>query len=182
MCTMLCFKTVCDIPGARVTFDSIMSKDIILQLQDGHKYVFKQFQNGLYYYDTLNVDHNQYSKADLTDYLQLQTAKSNKQYFTTAEIKGADMSRKYQEYFFYPGTKTFQHYVRNNLINNCSITTDDVTRAELIYGPPVPYIEETMTRSTPPIHNKIEKIPLPPAVAQHHLKNFFSNRFLLRQW
>ena len=145
MGTILSFKTVCEIPGAHVTFDSKASTDIILQLQGGSKYIFKQFQNGLYYYDTINVNHNQYSKAELTDYIQLQTVKSNKQYFTTSKLKGADASRKYQEYLFYPGTKTFKHYVRNNLINNCSITVDDVNRAELIYGPPVPYLEGTMT-------------------------------------
>ena len=80
------------------------------------------------------------------------TFTNNKQYFTHDEIKRADLSRKYQEYLFYPGTKTLTKYVANNLINNSQITVDDVNRGELIYGPPVPYIQGHMTRKKPPMH------------------------------
>jgi hypothetical protein len=43
-----------------------------------------------------------------------------------------------------------------------------VNRAELIYGPPVPYLQGHMVRLRPQTHNKIQKIPLPPMIAQHH--------------
>ena len=78
MGTILCFKTVCDIPGARVTFDSSSSTDIVLLLRDGTTILFKQFQNGLYYHDTSTVTHNDYSNNSLSNYIALQTVKSNK--------------------------------------------------------------------------------------------------------
>lgn len=61
-----------------------------------------------------------------------------------------------------------KHYVNENLINNCNITADDINRAELVYGPAVPYIQGHMTRKRPLVHNKVEKIPLPPMIAKHH--------------
>ena len=79
------------------------------------------------------------------------------------------MSRKFQEYLHYPGTATLKNYVSNNFLTNCAVTADDVNRAELIYGPPVPYLEGHMVRHKSPIHEKIEKIPLPLMVAKHHL-------------
>ena len=63
----------------------------------------------------------------------------------------------------------FKNYVSNNLTTNCAVTTDDMNRAELMYGPAVPFLEGRMVRHKPLIHNNIEKIPLPPMVAAHHL-------------
>ena len=54
-------------------------------------------------------------------------------------------------------------------MNNCAITADDVNRAEAIYGSPVPYLQGHMVRRKPQVHEKIEKVPLPPMIAQHHL-------------
>ena len=62
-----------------------------------------------------------------------------------------------QEYLYYPGTKTLEHYVSQNLITNCEITADNVNRSELIYGTPVPYLQGHMVRRKPPTHEKIEK-------------------------
>ena len=109
------------------------------------------------------------TKDSVTHYSLLQTVTENKSYFTPHEIKGADTSRKLQEYLYYPSTKTFKSYVTDNLMINCNITADHVNRAELIYGPPVPYLEGHMVRRRPQTHDKIEKIPLPPMIAEHHL-------------
>ena len=65
---------------------------------------------------------------DRTDYSMLQTVKNNKQYFTNNEIKGADLSRKYQEYLFYPGTKLLAKYVAVNIITSSEIIVDNVNR------------------------------------------------------
>ena len=61
--------------------------------------------------------------------------------------------------------KKSKNYVNKNLINNCAITVDDINRAELSYGTPVPYLQGHMVRHKPPIHNNdIEKILLPPMI------------------
>ena len=155
MATILSFKTVSAIPGARLHLDTDNSLDITLTLHDGRVMTFKQFQNGLYYYDTTLDLHK--TKPLLENYSLLQTVTANKSYFTRQEIKGADTSRKIQEYLYYPGQTTYKDYVSSNLLNNCPITADDVSRAEVIYGPPVPYLKGHMIRHKPPIHNKIEK-------------------------
>ena len=101
---------------------------------------------------------NNTTNSPVTNYSMLQTVSNDKKYFTRDEIKEADLSRTYQEYLFYPGTKPLNKNVANNLINNSTVTVDDVNREEIIYGQPVPYIQGHMTRTKPPIHDKIEKL------------------------
>ena len=156
MANILSFKSVAEIPGARIVMDTKSGPSIFVHLKDGPTYEFKQFNNGLYYFDT-SVALNDKNKPSVTNYSLLQTVTNNKQYFTHDEIKRADLSRKYQEYLFYPGTKSLSKYVANNLITNSEITVDDVNRGELIYGPLVPYLQGHMVRTKPPIHDKIEK-------------------------
>ena len=84
-------------------------------------------------------------------------------------MKGADTSKKIKEYLHHPSANTFKNYVQNNSINNCTVTPDDINRADIIYGPPVPYLQGHMVRRKHQVHDKIQKIPLPPMIAQHHL-------------
>ena len=42
-------------------------------------------------------------------------------------------------------------------MNSCAITTDDINRAEAIYGSPVPYFKGHMVRRKPQVHDKIVK-------------------------
>ena len=99
----------------------------------------------------------------------IQTVTDNKKYFSQQEIEGANTSRNYQEFLYYPGTVTFKDHVKDNLITNCEVIVDEVIRAELIHGPPVPYLEGHMTRKRPLIYERIENTPLPPMIAQNHL-------------
>ena len=157
MATILSLKTVSEIKGSRLTMDTAVTKGIELTLENGDSYTFNMYENGLYFFDTNNTDHFVKSKSQLSNYSLLQTVTDNKTYFSKQEIKGADTSRQIQEYLYYPGTKTLEHYISQNLITNCEITADDVNRAELIYGTPVPYLQGHMVRRKPPIHEKIEK-------------------------
>ena len=124
MATILSLKTVSAIPGARLHLDTATSTDITLTLSDGSIFIFKKSNNGLYFYDT-SVDLYK-PKPVLHNYSFLQTVTENKTYFSRQEIKGADTSRKLQEYLYYPGTTTYKDYVSNSQINNCVITPDDV--------------------------------------------------------
>ena len=60
-------------------------------------------------------------------------------------------------------------HVNQNLITNCKINADDINRAEIVYVPSEPHIEGHMVRKKPHIHEKIEKVPLPPMISTHHL-------------
>ena len=89
------------------------------------------------------------------------------------------MSRELQQDFHYPSTTTFKTYVKDSLINNCTINADDINRAEIMYGPAVTYTQGHMTRKRPPIRGKIEKVPLPPMIAQYHRTIALSMDFFL---
>ena len=98
MANILSLKTVSDIPGARLHLDTATNSDITLTLQDGRVIVFKQFKNGLYFYDTNVVPSK--TKPLSQNYSLIQTVDDNKSYFTRQEIKGVDTSRKLQEYLY----------------------------------------------------------------------------------
>ena len=169
MANILSFKTVANMEGTRITMDTRSGNSIHVFLSDGTKYEFKQYKNGLYYFDTNDkIKSIGKNKDSVINYSFLNTVQDNKEYFTNSEIKSADASRKYQEYLFFPSTKTLSKYVEKNMITNCGINVDDVNRGELIYGPPVPYVQGHMVRSKPQIHEKVEKIPLPLMIEQHH--------------
>ena len=111
MATILSFKSVSEIEGSRMTMDTNINKNITFISKDGTSYTFKQFENGLYFLDTDNAEHFIKTKTTLSNYSLLQTVADNKSYFTKQEIKGADTSRKLQEYLYYPSTNTFKTYV-----------------------------------------------------------------------
>ena len=170
MATILSLKSVSEIPGARITLDTDVSKNITLFLADGRTFVFEQYNSGLYYYDTKIPVESDKNNKELINYSFLNTVSNNKTYFTKQEIKGANTSRQIQEYLFFPSSTTLKKYVNNNLITNCKVNTDDINRAEIIYGPSEPYLEGHMVRRKPSIHDKIEKVPLPLIILQHHPK------------
>ena len=155
MANILSFWSVANMEGTRITMDTQFGNSIHVLLANGNKYEFKQYKNGLYYFDTQeNSSGNDKTKDQVINYLLLQTVQDNKEYFTSNEIKGADPSGKYQEYLFYPSTKTLSKYIETKLISNYKINTDDVNRGELIHGQLVPYVQGHMIRTKPPIHEK----------------------------
>ena len=93
MATILSLKSVANIPSARITMDTGESTDIILTLEDGRIFRFKQYRNGLYFFDTNTV--NNETNAQLSNYSLVHTVSDNKLYFSAQEIKGADASKKY---------------------------------------------------------------------------------------
>ena len=77
---------------------------------------------------------------------------------------------------------TVKGHVYQNLLRNYEITADNINRGELIYSPLELYVEGHIVRHKPLINNKIEKIPLPSIILEHHLDLalcmdfFFTNR------
>ena len=168
MANILSFKDVFAIPGVRITMDTAKEDAIVVTTEEGKVIRFKPYSNGLFYFDTKTHNNNNKSKESVTQYTIVQTVDSNKQFFTSNEIEGADVSRKYQEILYFPGTSTLKTYLRNNLINNSAVTVDDVNRAEIIYGPSIPNVQGQMTRYRPITHEKVTRVPLPPIIQQQH--------------
>ena len=85
MATILSLKTVSAIPGARLHLDTATNTDITLTLQDGRVMIFRQFKNGLYFYDTNLVLTK--TKALLQNYSLLQTVTENKSFLRVKKSK-----------------------------------------------------------------------------------------------
>ena len=135
---------------------------------------FMPFATGLYYYDTncapqvITKDEGETKpKSNVTHYSLLQTVNDNKQYFTDAEIKGAEKARLQQEHIGWPSDTFYAYILKNNLLINSEVTIDDHNRALHIFGPAKPLLQGEMVRMKP-TSNKIEKIPLPLPISQHH--------------
>ena len=77
----------------------------------------------------------------------------------------------------FPGTSTLKTYLQDNLINNSTVTVEDVNRANIIYGPSIPNIQGQMTRRRPITHEKLARVPLPPIIQQQHHKIALSMDF-----
>ena len=65
----------------------------------------------------------------------LSTVQANKEYYSESEIQGANNARLLQEQLAWPGTQTLKTYIKHSLINNNSVTIEDIDRANDIYGP-----------------------------------------------
>ena len=163
LANILSLSDVANLPGARLTMDTNIDRAILLHY-NGDTIQFKECRNGLYYYDT-NVIH---SKPVLSPYSLLNTVADNKLHYSQKEIKGADVARKIQASMGWPSSQSFKHMINNNLIRNCGITSDDVSRAERIYDLPPPILKGKSTRSKPPKVN-IHHTPLPLQIKERHV-------------
>ena len=58
MATILSFKEVADIPGARITKDTKQEIAMTVSLGNGRILKFKECESGLYFYDTEKKENN----------------------------------------------------------------------------------------------------------------------------
>ena len=66
------------------------------------------------------------------------TVTENKVGFTNQQIEDAKKARKlYHTTMGCPTIQNFKHILRQNIILNCPVTTEDVDNAEKIFGPDI---------------------------------------------
>ena len=165
---ILSFKKVNDLAGVTIKYDSEVERAIYVYFSCGKAIKFIEDARGLFYYDTKNADKH-IIKIPVNSYSFLsQTVESNKAKFTKAEILGADTSLSLQARCGWPSTTDFKKYVKNNLIDNCPINTDDIDRAITIYGQPTELLRGRHTRSNPGRSIHKTRIPLPSYIMTHH--------------
>ena len=146
LANILSLSDVANLPGARLTMDTEIEKAIVLHF-NGQQLKFQECSDGIYYWDTQSK-----SKTTVTNYSDLsftQTVHSNKQMYSRRDVQGADNARALQAKLGWPSTTKFIQIVDNNLLNNCTVTSEDINRATKIYGPPTPLLQGKMTRSKP---------------------------------
>ena len=150
--TILSIKDVASLPGCYMTMDTRQAREIVVSFEDGKpSYTFKECADGLYYYDTSNDTSSSNSiNAKVTPYMFLQTVEKNKIHYSKKDIAKADEARALQQRLGFPGTATLVSYLSQNMLSHTSVTTDDVHRGNLIYGPLPQLLKGKMTDSNRP--------------------------------
>jgi hypothetical protein len=108
----------------RVTYDSAASKAFVLHKSDGSERQFEQANSGLFYMDT-----EQTSNTVLVN-----TVEENKSKYTERDYQRALVARRLQNTIRHKSTADLLHIVKENLLKNCPVTTDDIMVAEDILG------------------------------------------------
>lgn len=126
---------------------------------------FLEHPSGLYVYKS-----NNRTNEDVTGYYTLvSTVAAQKKLFSRREIKSADAARELYRKIGRPDEVEFQQILKNNLIRNCPVTTDDAKRALLIYGPDIAVLKGKTTRSAAaPQAPTFVATPIPAPILEHH--------------
>jgi hypothetical protein len=69
--------------------------------------------------------------------------------FSKKQIVQAKTARDFQTKMGHPSTQDLKSMIKLNLIANCPVTTEDVDRAETIFGPSLPILKGKTTRQSP---------------------------------
>ena len=169
MANILSLRDVAALPNVTITMDTSTDKSMEVHLSSGLTYIFREGANGLYFFDT--SDTANHIKSSVSAYLPstsfLSTVSTNKSMFTSRQIEGANRARLLHEQLGWPSIQDFKRYVVNNSIINCKVTTDDIARAEFIYGTALPILKGKMVRSNPKYKPPTLAI-LPPLLMKHH--------------
>lgn len=165
MANIVSMKDVTSLQGVKVVMDSTVERAIFVHYNE-QVLKFQECHDGLYFYDTegATIKNN---KEEVTNYSLLSTVSNNKKFFSSDEIKRAELARNIQQLIGWPSLSTFKRIVSSNLLRNCPITIDDINRAEIIFGTPSPLLKGKMIKPSS-IKVKIEKIPLPLPISKYH--------------
>ena len=148
----------------RVTFDSDINNQFIVHRHDGTQRIFQQSSRGLYFLDTSLTPQpiNGTSNTVLVT-----TVADNASNFSNADYSQALLARKLQKIIGRPTTRSFIHFIENNLLPNCPVTRRDVLMAEQIFGPDVGSLKGKTVRRQPP-RVKVTEVALPRTIKLHY--------------
>ena len=162
----------------RVTMDSHAENTLIIHKRDGSMMKFKNYKNGLYYYDATTNN----SKPSVTSYSFLSTVRDNKTNFTRREIEEAERARVLMWNIGRLSQSDFEHTLGHSLIRNCPVTLADAKRALFIWGPDLGSIKGKMVHKTPLHMPDTALVPLPMNITIHHQAVTLCINFFLRKW
>ena len=122
----------------QVTFDSEDGNAFIIHRPGKSNMTFLMHANGLYYHDPLGK------------HLSLvNTVQENSEGYSKRQVLQAKQARDLQAILGNPSTRDLKTIIESNQLANCPVSSDDVERAEIIYGPSVPILKGKTTRRTP---------------------------------
>ena len=166
LATVISYNEVTKLSGVRIFVDTDVENTInVIMKESNCVYKFRPCGAGLYYID-MDVMEDHYfelidSSDDVEPYTFVQSVATNKRFLTNNEMADADKALYYQELLGWPSMSVFKEYIKNNLIQNCDVTVDDIARSKQIYGKAVPEIKGKMRRVGPVSHTDVQRVPLP---------------------
>jgi hypothetical protein len=122
----------------QVTYDSEGHGAFIVHKPNGVDVHFVAHADGLHYHDT---NHRQLTMVS--------TVPQKSEGFSKKQIAQAKTARDIQTKVGHPSTQDLKSVIKLNLIANCPVTTEDVDRAETIFGPSLPILKGKTTRQSP---------------------------------
>ena len=122
----------------QVTYDSEGEGTFIVHKPDGVNVHFIAHANGLHYHDT--------NQCQL---MMVSTVAQESEGFSKKQIVQAKTARDFQTKVGHPSTQDLKSVIKLNLIANCPVTTEDVDRAETIFGPSLPILKGKTTHQSP---------------------------------
>ena len=116
---------------------------------------FEKGGSGLYFLDTTK---DTITNEAVTNYSVscISTVASNKENFSRREIEGADTAIILQGRVGWPSQEEYKHMSDGNLLINAAATSDNISRAEAIYGEGTQIIKSKMTRKRPEHISKVK--------------------------
>jgi hypothetical protein len=121
----------------RITMDTSVEAAMDVHRKDGTIMKFREYSSGLYYFDAGTDSAPAKTKETFNAYLFVNTVSSNKASYTQREIDNADRARALYRKLGHPSEQDFARMLKNGMIRNCPVTSDDAQRALHIYGPDI---------------------------------------------
>ena len=147
----------------RVTFDSDINNQFVVHHRDGTQQIFQQSPRWLYFLDTSLTS----QPTSTTGTVLVNTVADNANSFSNADYAQAVLARKIQKIIGRPTTRSFIHFLDNNLLPNCPVNRKDVLRAEQIFGPNIGSLKGKTVRRQPP-RVAVEEVSLPATIHEHY--------------
>ena len=128
---------------------------------------FIMHQDGLHYHDP--------SEKEISF---MQTVNKNESGYSTRQIFDAKRACELYSKVGFPSNKDFNSLIKNNMILNCPVTSNDVDRANTIYGPSITTLKgkSTRTKSKPVVTDYVD---VPPAVLDSNKDITLSDKIIL---
>lgn len=154
----------------RITYDSSVEDAFVVHLPEGI-IKFERTTDGLYAYrPSANFKKQVKESKEKTrpNVSQLvTTVKENRMGFTERQFDRAKQARRLYHIVGCPSLENFKHILRQNIIKNCPVTSEDVNIAEKIFGGDIGTLKGKTTRRRPtPVRDDLVEIP-PELLLQH---------------
>ena len=151
---ILCYADLAD--NFHIIYDNAQEDAFLLFKKNGDILKFTRSKCGIYFHNLIN-----------RQIVLLNTVKENELGYTKQQIEQARRARKLYGMIGYPSVVDFKNAIKNNLINNCPITIQDIEAAEKIYGPDIAALKGKTTRKQP-MRVNTEIIAVPESIKRMH--------------